>query len=125
MLVARKIYILFLFCFLGIYANGQAKLDIKITNPSSIHLCTLSDYIELEVRNISAGTVSGITAKLELPTGLSYQVNSLTGNNVTESSIINLNKPEFNISNLSVTQSVIFKVKVNSSCDIISYLKKR
>ncbi|MDB9881851.1 PKD domain-containing protein [Bacteroidia bacterium] len=120
--MVRTIYtILFLCCFV-IYSKGQAKLDLKITLPSSLHLCTLSDYIELEVRNISASTVSGITAKLELPTGLLYQVNSLVGTNVSESSITNLNKPEFDIPNLSVTQSATFKIKLNSSCNIISFL---
>jgi gliding motility-associated-like protein len=101
---------------------GQSKLSVSITNPTEIHLCIESDYVEIEVRNITTSTVSGIECLLELPNGLTYIAGSLNSTNATEKNITNLAKPVFSISDLGLAQSSVLKIRLNTSCSISSFL---
>ncbi len=109
-------------CLWSIFSLGQSKVNVTITNPTDIHLCTNSDFLTVEVRNISASTVSGIETKVELPNGIAYISGSLSSSNVTEKNISNLSQPVFNIPNLGITQSATFKIKLNTSCGLSAFL---
>jgi len=97
----RLIYIL-LTVIAVFTANAQSKLGVTITNPGDIHLCIESDFITIEVRNISASTVTGIETKVVLPSGMTYITGSITGSGVTIKDTSNLSQPVFNISNLGL-----------------------
>jgi gliding motility-associated-like protein len=105
-----------------LFTHGQNKIGVTITNPSDIHLCTTSDFITIEVRNTSATGVASIETKVELPSGIEYVANSISSSNVTEKTITNLSKPVFNIPNLGITQAATFKIKVNTKCDLSTFL---
>ncbi|MEJ6751185.1 MAG: hypothetical protein QNL27_07590, partial [Bacteroidia bacterium] len=109
-------------CLWSIFSLGQSKVNVTITNPTDIHLCTNSDFLTIEVRNISASTVSGIETKVELSTGITYISGSLSSTNVTEKNISNLSEPVFSIPNLGITQSATFKIKLNTSCGLSAFL---
>jgi len=117
----RLIYIL-LTVIAVFTANAQSKLGVTITNPGDIHLCIKSDFITIEVRNISASTVTGIETKVVLPSGMTYITGSITGSGVTIKDTSNLSQPVFNISNLSITQARELKIKVRTGCSISSFL---
>ncbi len=117
----RLIYIL-LTVIAVFTASAQSKLGVTITNPGDIHLCIESDFITIEVRNISASTVTGIETKVVLPSGMTYVTGSVTGSGVTEKDTSNLSQPIFNVSNLSITQARELKIKVRTACSISSFL---
>ena len=117
----RLIYIL-LTVIAVFTASAQSKLGVTITNPGDIHLCIESDFITIEVRNISASTVTGIETKVVLPSGMTYVTGSVTGSGVTEKDTSNLSQPIFNVSNLSITQYRELKIKVRTACSISSFL---
>ena len=117
----RLIYIL-LSVIAVFSASAQSKLGVTITNPSDIHLCIKSDFITIEVRNISASTVTGIETKVILPSGMTYVTGSLNGSGVTIKDTSNLAQPIFTISNLAITQVRELKIKVRTACSISSFL---
>ena len=122
-LVLRLRLIYILLTVIAVFtANAQSKLGVTITNPGDIHLCIKSDFITIEVRNISASTVTGIETKVLLPSGMTYITGSITGSGVSEKDTSNLSQPVFNISNLSITQARELKIKVRTGCSISSFL---
>lgn len=124
-MLQKKILRLFLIGFillLNLSVFAQGKLAITISNPSAFELCVPSDYVEIEVRNITTSTVTGIECELELPTGVTYIAGSLTSSQASEKTITNLSKPVFSINNLSIAQAAIFKVRLNVGCDITAFL---
>ena len=101
---------------------GQVKIGVTITNPTDVHLCNTSDFIEIEVRNISASAVTSIETQVVMPTGMTYVASSISSSNVTEKNVTDLTKPTFSIPNLSITQAATFKIKVNTQCAMSSFL---
>ncbi len=111
-----------LYAFFAVAARGQSKVNITTTLPTSIDICGKKETVSLDVRNIINGSVSGISLKLDLPSGISYVQGSLSGNGVSEKSVTNLQKPEFNLPNLSVTQSVKIEIEITSDCSLTAFL---
>jgi len=108
--------------FLSLFALGQGKVAVSIANPSAFELCIPSDYVEIEIRNITTSTVTGLLCELKLPTGVNYIAGSINSTQASEQNITNLNKPLFSISNLAITQAAVLKVRLAVDCDIISFL---
>ena len=104
------------------YAFAQSKVNITTTLPSSIDVCGTSEIIELDVRNITTGSLSGVDLQLDLPQGLSYVLGSLSGNGVSEKTVSNLQKPIFSLPQLGVASSATLKVSLVADCDILSYM---
>lgn len=109
---------------LGLYASGfgQSKVNVTSKIPSSIDLCGAAATVELDVRNITTGTVSGITVTVTLPTGIYYKAGSANGSGVSEKTITNLQKPEFNLPNLAITKNSNFTIDLLADCDLTGYL---
>jgi hypothetical protein len=101
---------------------GQSKLSVTISNPSEIHLCIPSDYVSIEIRNISTSTITGIETKVILPAGMLYIAGSLSGAGITEKNITNLAEPVFTIPNLSITQASTLQLRVTAPCSVSSFL---
>ena len=101
---------------------GQNKLSVSITNPSEIHLCIASDFLEVEVRNVTTSSVTGIETKVTLPAGMTYISGSLSGSGITEKNITDLTNPVFSLPNLAITQSSVIKLKVNTPCGVSAFL---
>lgn len=114
--------LLVLLGFQTISAFAQSKLSVSITNPSSLDLCIPSDYLEVEVRNITTSSVSGIETEVELPTGVEYISGSLNSTGVTEKNISNLSKPVFSVSSLGLAQAATIRIRLNISCAVSAFL---
>jgi len=103
-------------------AFGQSKVNITSVTPSSVHVCADASWLEIDVRNITTSTLSGLTAEVILPTGMKYVTSSITGTGVTEANVSNPQKPLFDLPTLKLANSVSFKIKITAGCDIISFL---
>ena len=115
----------FLFCFiliaLKINAQGN-RLSIQATGPKNLSICGINDTAYVEVYNISSGTVSNITVKLNLPPGINYVKSSILGTGVSEGNVSNLNQPVFTCPNLALAKNFKFKLLLTSDCNLLSYL---
>jgi len=118
----KLICVLISFLCSTVWVSGQSKVNITSKLPSSIGICGASQKIEMDVRNITTGSVSGISVTLTLPSGIYYEKGSVSGTGVTEKSTTNLQKPEFNLPNLTITGNSTFEVKVIADCDLTGFL---
>lgn len=101
---------------------AQAKLAITISNPSNLTICQESDFLKIDVRNITTSTVTGIETSVELPFGMEYIKGSLSGNGISEKNTSDLNKPVFSVDDLAITKSAIIEIKIKPSCSTGSYI---
>lgn len=108
--------------FLPFISIAQNKVSITTTNPSAIHLCAESEWLEIDIRNITTSTVSSIKAEVVLPTGMQYVSGTISGTGVSESNISNLQKPVFSLPDLSLAKSSTFRLKIMATCSMISWL---
>ena len=115
------LYITFFFA-VSLSALAQSKLNTTVTNPSNFYLCIASDYLEVEVRNISTSSVSGIETKITLPAGITYISGSLSGAGIGEKNITDLTNPVFSLPNLATTQFSLIKIKLNTPCGASTFL---
>lgn len=106
---------------MSVNAQGN-RLSIQASGPKNLSICGLNDTANIEVFNISSGTVSTITIKLILPTGIKYVSGSLNGTGVTESNISNLNQPIFKGPNLLIAKNFKFRVELTADCNLLSFL---
>ncbi len=97
---------------------GQASLNLDYVNPSEIVICGDEVEFEIEVRNITTSTVTGITVDVDLPSGVKYVVSSLSGSNVSENNVSNLNVPVFSVNDIPITKAVTFKISIEADCDL-------
>lgn len=103
-------------------AFGQAKVSVTITNPTSYETCIPSDYVVVNVRNITTSTLTGVECEVDLPTGTSYISGSLNSTGVTEKNTSNLNKPQFDLGNIGVASSKDIRIRVTIGCGIVNFL---
>ncbi|MCB0734030.1 MAG: gliding motility-associated C-terminal domain-containing protein [Bacteroidetes bacterium] len=101
---------------------AQSKVNISTSNPTSIHLCADAEWFVIDVRNITTSTLSGLTAAVQLPTGMVYEQGTVDGTGVTESSVSNLNKPVFSLPSIGLAKSSNFRIKIKATCSMISFL---
>ena len=80
----KLICVLISFLCSTVWVSGQSKVNITSKLPSSIGICGASQKIEMDVRNITTGSVSGISVTLTLPSGIYYEKGSVSGTGVTE-----------------------------------------
>lgn len=115
---------LFILCLvLGAYSSyAQSKLNITSKIPSSIGLCGAEETLEIDVRNITTSTVTSNAIELTFPTGMYYVSGSVSGTGVSEKSVSNPGKPEFNLPDLPVTGNVKFQVKIIADCNLEAFL---
>lgn len=99
-------------------AQGS-RLSITYTNPSGMSVCGDSIGFDINVRNISLGTVSSLRLTVQLPKGIEYVSGSVLGNGVSENSTTNLSAPIFNLPDLRVAADVTVRIRVKAGCGII------
>lgn len=118
-----KIFDFFVFSLLifsSFTARAQgSRLSITYTNPSGMSVCGDSIGFDINVRNISLGTVSSLRLTVQLPTGIEYVQGSVLGNGVSENSTSNLSAPIFNLPDLRVAADVTVRIRVKAGCGII------
>jgi PKD repeat protein len=121
---ASRLWCLVILCCFGWFspALSQNKVNITSVTPSRIHLCAEAGWLEIDVRNITTSTLTSLSSKLTLPTGMKYIKSSLSGTGVTESNISDLQKPIFDLPDLKLATSVKFKVQVEATCPMINFL---
>ncbi len=119
------LYFLFLFIIIGGNVCAQTKkFNIQTTYPASLTICGKADSLVFEIRNISASGITNIFLTLKLPSGSFYQASSFKGTGVTEFNIINPNTPVFKIPNFTLAGYLRISVKVNSTCDLQTFISK-
>ncbi|MCC6818130.1 MAG: hypothetical protein IT245_04500, partial [Bacteroidia bacterium] len=106
---------------LRINAQGN-RVSALATGPKNLSICGLNDTANIEVYNISSGTVSNIQVKLVLPPGIQYIKGTLKGTGLVESNISNLNQPIFSAPNLLIAKNFKFRVELTADCNLFSYL---
>ena len=100
------------------------KFNIQTTFPSSLTVCGKSDSVVFEIRNISSGGISNLTLNLKLPSGVYYKASSFKGSGVSEQNVSSLNSPVFKLSNFTLAGYLRLSVKLNSTCDLQSFISK-
>ena len=113
----------FLVCFLISFLSfAQNKVAVSIANPSSIHICIESDYLEVEVRNIVTTTVTGVQVQVDLPDYVNYVAGSLSTVGASEQNISNLNTPLFSLPDITIASAVKLRIKILANCDLIGFV---
>ncbi|MCB9245856.1 MAG: gliding motility-associated C-terminal domain-containing protein [Flavobacteriales bacterium] len=102
--------------------HAQAKLNITSTLPSNIDVCGEEVNCEVDIRNISTGTLTGLNATLTFPAGLYYVKGSISGSGITELNVSDSLKPSFSLPNLSLAQSAVLKFNLKANCQISALL---
>ncbi|MBR9861483.1 hypothetical protein GYB22_12215, partial [bacterium] len=123
----RRVFLKFSLIFwwiglLPLIAIGQNKVAISISNPSNMDVCLESEYLEIEVRNITTSTVTGIETEVELPTAVTYVSGSLNTSGASEQNISNLSKPVFSLPSIGIASAVTLRIKIVADCDVINFL---
>ena len=122
-----KPFLYFLILFITIGGNVFAqtkKFNIQPTFPASLTICGKADSLVFEIRNISASGISNIFLSLKLPSDSYYQASSFKGTGVSEFNITNTNIPVFKIPNFTLAGYLRFSVKINSTCDLQTFISK-
>jgi gliding motility-associated-like protein len=120
----------YLFWFLALFLVNLSsyaqtkKFNIQTSFPSSLTICGKSDSVVFEIRNISSGGITSLSLNLKLPSGVYYKTSSFKGSGVTELNISNLNSPVFKLNNFTLAGYLRFSVKLNSTCDLQSFISK-
>jgi gliding motility-associated-like protein len=118
----KCILLIFLVCVACRLPAQGNRLSILSTPPKALSICGINDSAFIEIYNITAGTVSGITVKLQLAPGINYVKNSVSGTGISESNISNLNQPVFSAPNLLIAKNFKFRVLLSSDCNLLPYL---
>jgi gliding motility-associated-like protein len=118
-----KIILILLFAIISLKGFSQGnRLSVQSSSPKLLSICGINDTARIEIYNISSGTVSNITVKLNLSPGISYILGSVAGTGVTESNVSNLNQPVFSVPSLSIAKNLSFRVSLSSDCNLLTYL---
>jgi len=98
------------------------KIKISLINPNNLSVSGKNDTLQVEFRNITISTISGIEALLNLPVGIFYVPGSVAGAGMSEKNISNLQKPIFNFPNLNITEAKRFTVALTANCDVLNFI---
>ena len=118
----RIVYLLAVVFLAQLTLWGQSKVSVTITKPSEFHVCLVSDLVQLEVRNITTSNVTGLEVELDLPTGVQYDSNSISGTGISEKDVSNLSKPVFAVDDLAfaTSRTLVFRLKID--CSVAAFL---
>jgi gliding motility-associated-like protein len=97
-------------------AFGQQSLSITTNNPDSLFVCG-TDTISVQVINTGASALNTISVEVELPSGVSYVPNSVTG--ASETNITNLGVPRFGVASLAVGATAMIQIEVKAGCNLV------
>ncbi|MBA2612997.1 MAG: gliding motility-associated C-terminal domain-containing protein [Bacteroidetes bacterium] len=117
----RKIYlflILSLFSLKALSTGGY--ITISSTVPSSITICGQAKVFSFTINNPSAFNLTNITVSLTMPSGINYQIGSVT--NATQLTTVPSNAPTFSLANLPSLTSVVITYTASADCNILNYL---
>lgn len=116
-----KKFLPFIFAFLYFQGWSQGNMiTINSTVPAQMTICGATKSFTISIYNPSPFLLTKDTLKLTMPTGINYQLGSITGATELYTSIPN--KPVFllpNIANLS-TLNITYIASV--SCDVMAFL---
>ncbi|MBI2722500.1 MAG: gliding motility-associated C-terminal domain-containing protein [Bacteroidetes bacterium] len=116
----KKLYLLlFIFLLSKTFANG-GYITISSVVPGSITVCGQSKVFSFTINNPSAFNLTNVTVSLTMPSGINYQLGSVT--NATLLSGVPLNAPTFTLANLASLTSVVISYTASADCNILNYL---
>ena len=117
----KKLYLLLFVLFIGLKTFGQGGyITISSTVPSSITICGQSKVFSFTINNPSAFNLSNVTVSVTMPSGINYQVGSVT--NATQVSIVPIYAPTFTLANIASLTSVVVSYTASADCNILAYL---
>ena len=116
-----KNFLLFIFAFLYFQGWSQGNMiAINSTVPPQMTICGVPKTFTISIFNPSPFLLTNDTLKLTMPSGIDYQIGSITG--ATELNTTNLSQPTFllpNISNLTTLNITYIAV---ANCGVMAYL---
>lgn len=116
----KKICLFLLLAFsFKIYSTG-GYITISSVVPASITVCGQSKVFSFTINNPSAFNLTNVSVNLTMPTGLNYQLGSVT--NATQTIITPLNTPSFTLANIPSLTSVVISYTASANCNILGYL---
>ena len=120
-IVKKALALLILMNALVVFSQSN-KIKISLINPNNLSVSGKNDTLQIEFRNITISTISGIEALLNLPVGIFYVPGSVAGAGMSEKNISNLQKPIFNFPNLNITEAKRFTVALTANCDVLNFI---
>lgn len=119
-----KKFLLFIFSLVYYQCYSQGNIITIGSNlPSQISVCGAAKVFTITIYNPSPFTVTSDTLKLTMPSGMVYQVGSVTGAGVTELNTNTPNKPVFLLPPIiPLAQALSITITASANCDIIAYI---
>lgn len=119
-----KKFLLFIFSLVYYQCYSQGNIITIGSNlPTQISVCGAAKVFTITIYNPSPFTVTNDTLKLTMPSGMAYQVGSVTGTGVTELNTIIPNKPVFLLPPIiPLAQALSITITASANCDIIAYI---
>lgn len=113
-----------------LFSNAiQAQINWNLTSSGNLNLTTCYDHDSLlvEFTNISGSSLVKPDVTINLPSGVLYLPGSfddLSGLNIQESDISNLNAPVFSMDNIpNIGGTVQFKIALRANCEALSLVE--
>lgn len=109
---------------LGLPISGYSQnIQITIINPDGVNVCDRSEIVDFEVINNTGASLNELSFTLELPTGITYEPNSLIDlsiYNIQEQNISNLNSIKLSSNSFSKDSTLRFSLSINADMNAIS-----
>ena len=115
-----------LFCFFT-FVNLVLGQSITWNNtvPSNISVCLGTENFDISLTNNTGNTLTDLTIRVQLPTGIDYSVGSLTnvsGGSVSEQSVSNTEDITFSASNVQIGATLSFRISADADMDAYNYV---
>ncbi len=122
--MAKKIFlplITFFLFFLRLNSQTAGGLtSVSSSVPADLTICGNAKVFSFTINNPSPFTLTNVTVNLTMPTGIVYQVSSVS--NASEVSIVPLNAPTFSLANIPTLSSVVVTFTASANCDVLGFL---
>lgn len=119
----RKLLLVFfiLYCALSFAQGGVISINTGV--PSQIAVCGSAQTFNVTIFNPSPFNVTNDTLKIELPSGINYQLGSVSGTGVTEFNTSIVNKPVFLLPAIpSLAPTLTISFQAIATCDVIAFI---
>ncbi|MES2138056.1 MAG: PKD domain-containing protein [Bacteroidota bacterium] len=119
-----KKFLLFIFSLVYYQCFSQGNIITIGSNlPTQISVCGTAKVFTITIYNPSPFTVTNDTLKLTMPSGMAYQVGSVTGAGVTELNTSIPNKPVFLLPPIiPLAPALSITITASANCNIITYI---
>jgi len=114
----KYLFIIFVFLYYQSWSQGNI-VSISTTVPSQFSICGAAKVFTITIYNPSPFLLTNDTLKLTMPTGVVYQIGSITGATELYTSVPN--QPVFLLSTIPTLSTLNITFSATVGCDIIQY----